>query len=230
MTWRTRWRDGVVALAVVATAAACSAPADEPAGLSTSAPPADVDGSSPPPSPTSDPSRPASTEPASDAPEPDPSFTQPFVPGEPSVIDLPEKLPIDVPDGASDAERAVIEATGRFMASWDAVLFGAGEQRSGIHETATGEQLRRLIDLGVNSAMQNKVTVGEPTVIDLVDVSVDADTAEVDICITMNDWVEYSAGEAEELDETERQLVTMVRTDGSWLASDTKPRDASSCG
>lgn len=219
-----------VLLAVVfLVATGCSSVQDEPAGLTASQA---VDTDAGPARDTSTPADEAdeSLTPSSDVPsEPNPSFTQPFVPGEPSVIELREQLPIEVPDDATDEERAVLEATGRFMASWDAILFGAGEEEAGIYETATGEQLKRLIELGVETKMQSTVTVGEPTVIDLVDVTVDGDTAEVDVCITMKDWVEYAAGEPTQLDETERQLVTMVREGKTWRASNSSPQDASAC-
>lgn len=218
----------VVVAGVFLVLAGCSSAQDEPAGLTGSRSAAtDVDpAGTTAPTDGPDESAPTSSEPSN---EPNPSFTQPFVPGEPSVIELPDQLPIDIPADATDEERAVLEATRRFMASWDAVLFGAGEDESGIHETATGEQLERLIDLGVKVVMQRTVTVGESTVIDLVDVSVDGDTAQVDMCITMRDWVTYTDGEPEELDELERQVVTMVRAGDTWKASDSKPMDASSC-
>ncbi|TDD72030.1 hypothetical protein E1262_04775 [Jiangella aurantiaca] len=208
--------------------ASCSSAGDEPESLtdepSTGA--VTTSASAPPPgggdSPDGGPSGPA--------PEPGATFTPPYLPpDEERVIELPSELPIEPPDGATDEERAVLQAAGRFMASWDAILFGAGDEESGILRTAVDPQLGRLLNYLVESVSKQRVIVGEPTEIELRDVTVGDSTAEVDICTIMRDWVQYTGGTPEPQPEVERLLLTMTLVDGAWLASDTEQADPEPC-
>lgn len=216
------------AVLVVLLPASCSSAAEEPPGLTDGTatapgtPPVSAVPSDEPTDPGDDPSEPA--------PEPGAAFTPPYQPpGEERVVELPGELPIDPPDGATDEERAVLQAAGRFMASWDAVLFGAGDEQSGILRTAVDPQLGRLINYLVESVSKQRVIVGEPTEIELRGVDVDDTTAEVDICTIMRDWVEYTGGTPEPQPEVERLVLTMSLVDGAWLASDTEQADPEPC-
>ncbi|SDU88124.1 hypothetical protein [Jiangella alkaliphila] len=207
--------------------ASCSSAGEEPAGLGdgTATGPATASASLP-----SEPSDEPDDSPSAPAPEPGATFTPPYqLEGEERVVELPSELPIEPPDGATDDERAVLQAAGRFMASWDAVLFGAGDEQSGIMRTAVDPQLGRLLNYLVESVSKRRVIVGEPTQIELRDVTVDDTTAEVDICTIMRDWVQYTDGAAEPQPEVERLVLTMTLVDGVWLASDTEQTDPESC-
>lgn len=218
---------------MVATAAfaGCSSAADEPEGLAdpttatASGAASEGETAAPAPSGHSD----ASPEPQ-EQPEPSPTFTQPFLPpGEQSVIDLPTELVIEPPDDATDDELAVLAAAGRFMASWDAILFGAGDEQSGIFTTSVDPQRTRLINYLVESVSKQRVIVGEPTVIELRSVSVRGDSAEVDICTIMRGWVQYTGGTPEPQPEVERLILTMDLDGDQWLASDTGQADPEPC-
>ncbi|WP_035812871.1 hypothetical protein [Jiangella gansuensis] len=215
-------------LTAVAALAACSSPAEEPAGLSdpttTESTPADAD-------PTD--SEPAETPRGDDEPpatEPSDGFTQPFLPdGQESVIELAPQLPVEIPGDATAEEEAVLEVVGRFMAAWDAILFGADPETARLAESATNPQLGRLVQYSAESVLEQRVTVGEPTVIEVRDVSVDGTTAEVDACITMANWVQYVRGEPEPLDAVERQVLTVENVDGRWLVSNSTQKGATAC-
>lgn len=218
----------VAATAATVAFAGCSSAAEEPEGLpdptvSASASAGETSGPAPSEQPDASPA-------PQDEPRPSPTFTQPFLPpGEESVVDLPTELVIEPPADASDDERTVLAAAGRFMASWDAILFGAGDEQSGIFATTADPQLGRLISYLVESASKQRVIVGEPTEITLRSVSVDGDTAEVDICTIMRDWVQYTGGTPEPQPEVERLVLTMTLRDGAWLATDTEQADPESC-
>lgn len=226
-------------LELVAVAAAsavltgCSSAGDEPSGLpgptTTASASAPEWAGSDTPEPTGEPDASPSS-PSGGEPEPSPTFTQPFLPpGERSVIDLPAALVIEPPDDATEEERAVLDAAGRFMASWDAVLFGAGDEQSGIFATSADPQLGRLLNYLVESVSKERVIVGEPTVIELRSVSVHGTTAEVDMCALMRNWVQYTGGTPEPQPELERLLLTMTHEGGAWLATDTKQADPQPC-
>ncbi|MBB5788255.1 hypothetical protein [Jiangella mangrovi] len=217
-------------VAATAALAGCSAGGDAPEGLSEPATTASASapaGATDEPTPSDDPD----TSPApQDEPRPSPTFTQPFLPpDEQSVIDLPAELVIEPPDDATDDERAVLVAAGRFMASWDAILFGAGDEQSDIFATSVEPQLGRLLNYLVESVSKQRVIVGEPTVIELRSVSVTAETAEVDICTVMRHWVQYTGGTPEPQPEVERLLLTMTRDGDGWRASDTAQADPEPC-
>ncbi|RIQ23282.1 hypothetical protein [Jiangella rhizosphaerae] len=206
--------------------ASCSSAGDEPAGLADDTATGSVTSSQP-----ATPSDQPDASPSAPEPEPGATFTPPYLPpGEERVVELPTELPIEPPDGATDDERAVLRAAGRFMASWDAVLFGAGDEQSGILRTAVDPQLGRLLNYLVESVSKQRVIVGEPTEIELRDVTVGDGTAEVDICTIMRDWVQYTGGTPEPQPEVERLVLTMTQVDGAWLASDTEQADPEPCG
>lgn len=137
-------------------------------------------------------------EPTATASEPDPAFTQPFVPGEASIIDLPDTLPVEGADDLGAAEQGVVDALGRALAGWDAMLFGADPGRAGLETWFGGVLLGSLVDYSVESVVQQRVMVGSPTRVVLYDVAVDGATATVDVCLHAEDWVEYVHGEASE--------------------------------
>ncbi|TDE15767.1 hypothetical protein [Jiangella asiatica] len=220
-------RAATLAVLVAAALAGCSEPGDEPEGLGGTT---GTGTSSAEPDPTEPGSTGTSGNEDSPEPEPSPGFTQPYLPeGEESVIELATELPIDVPDDATEEETAVLTAVGRFMASWDAILFGADPETARLAETATDPQFSRLVQYATESTMDQRVTVGEPTVVELMDIQVDDTTAEVDVCITMTNWVEYVGGEAEPLDAVERQVLTVKDVEGRWLVSDANPKGATGC-
>ena len=222
------------ATAVVAAApAGCSAEGGEPSGPPGSATGATTATASPSvsaPSETAPSDDPDAAPAPDDDPRPSPTFTQPFLPpGGERVIDLPSELVIEPPPGATDDERAVLDAAGRFMASWDAILFGAGDDQSGIYATSVDPQLGRLLNYLAESVSKERVIVGEPTVIELHAVSVNGDSAEVDICTVMRDWVQYTGGTPEPQPEVERLILTMTHDEHGWRASDTAQADPEPC-
>jgi hypothetical protein len=234
----------LLALAVAAVAAAtavgvaalagCSAGGGEPSDPSGSAAATTATATASPsagaPSETAPSDDPDAAPAPQDEPRPSPTFTQPFLPpGEERVIDLPTELPIEPPPGATHDELAVLAAAGRFMASWDAILFGAGDEESGIFATSADPQLGRLLNYLAESVSKERVIVGEPTVIELHAVSVNGDTAEVDICTVMRDWVQYTAGTPEPQPEVERLVLTMTHDKHGWRASDTAQADPEPC-
>lgn len=164
-------------------------------------------------------------------PEPAPSFTQPYIPGdEPRVIDLPDELPVEPPDGeVSDEEREVLEAAGRFMASWQAILFGADAERAGVRDTTTGEQLDRLMQFITDRDEQSWVFTGDPMELTARSLSVDGDSAEVDVCLVLAEWVEFRGGSVNPYGSPERYLVHLQRVDGAWKTADAQEEDADVC-
>ncbi|WP_053207033.1 hypothetical protein [Jiangella muralis] len=216
------------AVAAFLLPAGCSAAGEEPTGLGSSTGSADVTTSAS--TVPSDPPTVAGDVPSAPAPEPAAAFTPPYQPpGEERTVELSAELPIEPPDDATDDERAVLLAAGRFMASWDAVLFGAGDEQSGILRTAVDPQLGRLLNYLVESVSKQRVVVGEPTELRLRDVTVTDTTAEVDLCTIMRDWVQYTRGTAEPQPEVERLVLTLTLVDGDWLASDTEQADPEPC-
>ncbi|WP_116947126.1 hypothetical protein [Jiangella endophytica] len=211
--------------------ASCSSAGEEPAGLSdgTTTVPATESASAAPTDQPTETTVPGD-EPAEPAPEPGPTFTPPYLPpGEERTVELLTELPIEAPGDATDEELAVLQGAGRFMASWDAVLFGAGDEQSGILRTAVDPQLGRLLNYMIESVSKQRVVVGEPTQLVLRGVSVDGDAAEVDVCTIMRDWVQYIGGTPEPQPEVERLVLTMTLVDGAWLASDTEQADPAPC-
>jgi hypothetical protein len=206
------------------TVCGCQAAAEQPAGLSTDPP--DTPSRTPTPAPESD-------GPASQATvaEPVPSFSQPYLSGEPSVVELPEALALEPPPDATDAEADVVDAAAKFMASWNAVLFGAGVERSRIEQTATAVQLDTLIDYAAESEKLRRVIVGEPMRLRLLDVDVAGSNADVDICLEMIGWVEVADGVVGPLmPSLERYVVSMTRSGSDWLATGTQQQDPAECG
>ncbi|PZF80019.1 hypothetical protein [Jiangella anatolica] len=213
------------AVLVVMLPASCSPAGEEPAAPRDGAATASGRASTQAPSSPEEPS-------PGDAPDgsPQPTFTPPYQPrGDERAVELPAELPIEAPDSATAEEHAVLAAAGRFMASWDAVLFGAGDERSGILRTATDPQLARLLNYLAESAAKERVIVGEPTELELLAVSVIGDKAEVDLCTIMRDWIQYTGGTPEPQPEVERLILTMSLADGVWLASDTEQADPDPC-
>ena len=202
----------------------CQAAAEEPAGLSTEPmlTPASTPTSSPGPDATA--SAPSVAEPA-------PTFTQPHLPGEPRVVELPEALALEPPADATDEETAVVEAVARFMASWNAVLFGAGVERSRIEQTATGAQLETLVDYAAESDQLERVIVGEPMRLRLLGVETGGSSAAADVCLEMIGWVEVTDGAAGPLmPSLERYVVSMARSGSQWRAIGTQQQDPTECG
>lgn len=217
---------GATVLAVLLSA--CSSAGEEPEGLTGDA--TTVSATTPPSAAPSGAGDDPDASPSRPAPEPGATFTPLFLPPDAErVVELPSELPIEPPDDATDEERAVLRAVGRFMASWDAVLFGAGDEQSGILRTAVDPQLGRLLTYLVESVTKQRVVVGEPTRIELRDITVGDGTAEVDICTIMRDWVQYTGGTPEPQPEVERLVLTMKLVDDAWLASDTEQADPEPC-
>lgn len=212
--------------------AACSAAGEEPVGLGPSdgvatstSTPGEAE-----PTATADATTPAQPDDeGGDEPEPQASFTQPYVPGEPRVIDLPDELPVRPPDGINDEQQAVLDAVGRFMASWQAVLFGADEDRSGIAETSGGAQLDQLRGFIADAAEQEWVFTGEPMLLRARSVEVDGDAATVDLCIGLPNWFEFRGGQLQLYNSLERYTIDLERADDAWLATDTQQTDESAC-
>lgn len=234
---RSPVRKAAAALVLVtgAVLVACDAAGTEPVGLATdgvvtnSPVPDDVPTSTTEPTPTTRPDDDGPDDDGTDDPEPRASFTQPYVPGEPRVIDLPDQLPVDPPDGVSDAELEVLDAVGRFMASWQAVLFGADEERSGIGLTSTGVQLGRLRDFVRDAAEEEWVFTGDPMRLGARSVGVEGDVAEVDLCIELPQWFEVRGSRIDPYNSLERYAIEMERVDGQWLAADTQKTEADVC-
>ncbi len=217
------------AAALMLVIAGCSSDSAEPAGLDGTA----TTTVGPVPDPTDTPAATTSTpDPPDDAtPEPEASFTQPHLPGdEPSVISLAEELPIEAPEGVTDDDLQVLEAAGRFMASWQAVLFGADDKQSGIRDVATGVQLDRLIDLIGEMDREEWVFIGTPMQLEALDLGVAADRAEVDLCIRMLDWFEIRQGAAAPASHLERYRLDLRLLDDQWLVEDTAVQDNTACG
>jgi hypothetical protein len=220
----------VVATVLAFVLAACGG-GEEPPGLDgqtdvvTSPPPTDVDQ----PEPTEEPA--ATTPPGDDEEsEPEPSFTQPYLPGdEPSVITLPDELPIEPPDDASDDELEVLAGAGRFMASWQAILFGADEDLSNVRNTTSEPQLGRLTSFIEQAEQEEWVFTGDPMRLQALDVSADGASSEVDLCITLPGWVEFRGGSVTPYASPERYLVYMQLQGGTWVAFDTKKQDPEAC-
>ncbi|SDS07015.1 hypothetical protein [Jiangella sp. DSM 45060] len=216
------------AVAAFLLPAGCSAAGEEPTGLGSS-----TGGSAVTTSASAVPSDPPTVPgdvPSGPVTEPSAAFTPPYQPpGEERTVELHAELPIEAPADATDEELAVLRGAGRFMASWDAVLFGAGDEQSGILRTAIDPQLGRLLNYMVESISKQRVVVGETTHLVLRGVSVDDTTAEVDVCTIMRDWVQYIGGTGEPQPEVERLVLTMTLVDGAWLASDTEQADPAPC-
>lgn len=201
----------------------CQTAAEEPAGLSAQRM------ATPVRTPTASLESDATTS-ASPVAEPAPTFTQPHLPGEPRVVELPEVLALEPPQDATDEEAAVVHAVARFMASWNAVLFGAGVERSRIEQTATGAQLETLVDYAAKSDQLNRVIVGEPMRLRLLGVEVGSSSADADICLEMIGWVEVTDGVVGPLmPSLERYVVSMVRSGTDWRAIGTQQQPAE-CG
>lgn len=207
----------VVAAVVTAVAlVSCSTESGEPRGL---------EGTPALPEPTAEPTAAPTTDQTSSAPspsaEPDPSFTQPWVPGDPSVITLPDALPVENADDLDADEQAVVDALGHAMAAWDAMLFGADPEQAGLDTWFRGGLLRSLIDYSVESIMQQRVTVGSPTRVSLHDVSVDGDAATVEVCLFTDDWVEYVQGEeGEPMEPVHAYQMPAEADDDAWRFTD----------
>ncbi|HEY9376002.1 MAG TPA: hypothetical protein VIQ02_02765 [Jiangellaceae bacterium] len=149
--------------------------------------------------------------------------------GEPSVVELPEALVLEPPANATEDEAAVVAAVARFMASWSAILFGAGVERSRIGQTATGAQLEALVDYAAESERLRRVVVGEPMRLRLLSVAVADTSAEADICLQMDGWVTVSDGQTQLMPSGERYVVSMARSGSDWLARSTEQQNPTEC-
>ncbi|NED95146.1 hypothetical protein G1H11_07440 [Phytoactinopolyspora alkaliphila] len=210
---------------------ACGGGGTEPPGLDgqtdvvTSPPPTDLD--EPPASGESTATPPPDDDGGS---EPEPGFTQPYLPGdEPNVIELPDELPVEPPDDATDDELEVLEGVGRFMASWQAVLFGADAELSKVRDTAVEPQLGRLIEFIGQAEQEEWVFTGEPMLLQARDVSVNGDSAEVDLCLALPGWIEFRGGSVSPYPSPERYIVDMQQRSGTWVASNAREQDAQAC-
>ncbi len=191
---KLRFGAAVVVVASSMLLAACGSDAEEPAGLDST-----TDSSA---------ESPGSAEPTDDADEsggadgggePDPSepsapetFSQPFLQDE-SIVELRDEVPIEVPDDATDEERAVIEAYGRYEAVWEQVLWGVPIEDTDIEDVAAGERLQGVRDYAQESIERERVTIGPPVSIHLLSVEVDGDSATVDVCLDTRDQVDSSS-------------------------------------
>ncbi|NDL58553.1 hypothetical protein [Phytoactinopolyspora mesophila] len=218
----------VAALAVTA----CGADREEPEGLGTETPAA----TDPAADPTGEATGNADATPGSDeddvdpTAEPEASFTQPHLPTEePSVIELDDELPVQPPGDVSDDEREVLEAAGRFMATWQAVLFGADAEHSRLYDTTTGVQLDRLTSLIDEMAEDEWVFVGEPMELEALSVSVGGGEAEADLCIGLPGWIEIRGGVGAPFGSVERYLISLWMEDGRWMVTDATSQDTAEC-
>lgn len=161
-----------------------------------------------------EPDEPSGTPEASSTPEA--SFTQPYVPGEPSVITLPETLPVETPRDPSAAGQEVVDALGRAMAVWDSILFGADPEEVNIETVFAEDMLRSLSDYAEESRDIERVSVGSPTRTVVQDLSVGA-MATVDVCFYTPDWVEYIGGEeAGPVDAVSGYRMRAEARQGEW--------------
>lgn len=187
---RAHRRAVVTVACAVVIVGGCSSESGEPAGLAavTSSPESVAE-------PTAEPTTAPTSEPSATAQEPDPSFTQPWVPGDPSVIALPETLSVEDAGDLDEDEQAVVDSLGHAMAAWDAMLFGADPDQAGLSSWFGGDLLTSLVRYSLDSVTKQRVTVGSPTRVALHDVTVGGDEASIDVCLYTEDWVEYVAGE-----------------------------------
>ncbi|NED99685.1 hypothetical protein [Phytoactinopolyspora halotolerans] len=234
----TRRTAAVLSAVIVVVLAGCGGGGEEPVGLATEtgdAPTApsseggDEPGSTGEPTSTAQPT-PTGPDDGGDQPEPGPTFTQPYIPGdEPSVINLPEELDVEPPDQVGDDEREVLRAVGRFMASWQAILFGADAELSGIEETATGSIRDSLVSFIAQAEDEQWVFTGEPMQLTARSVSVDGDQAEVGLCLVFPGWVEFRGGSVSPYPSPERYAVELERTGDRWVVSSAQEQDAAPC-
>lgn len=187
----------VVAAGVAALlGAACDGGSGEPDGLSgTTASTESPAASEPTEEATAEPTGESEPSPTSTAAEPEPTFTQPYVPGDPSVIALPESFPVETDGDVGAQEQEVVDALGHAMAAWDGMLFGAGPAEADINTWFAGPMWKSLTDYASESHSLERVSVGSPTRIVLRDVTVNEEEATVDVCLYTEDWVEYVGGE-----------------------------------
>jgi len=203
--------------------AACEGGSGEPEGLSattaaTDSPEGEETTADPTGDPTSSPTSEATdeSEPAATA-EPEPTFTQPYVPGDPSVIALPEELPVETSGSLAAAEQDVVDALGHAMASWDAMLFAADPGEVGIDTWFSGDLLTSLNEYAAESHAIERVNVGSPTRVVVHDITVDEPGATVDVCLYTEDWVEYVGGaEGEPVDPVNAYRMPAVLNDDGW--------------
>ncbi|WP_129667850.1 hypothetical protein [Phytoactinopolyspora endophytica] len=223
----------VLSAVAVLVLTGCGGGGEEPvgleteAGLATTAPP-DEGGDEPTPT-----SEPTSTEPADGGGEevdPEPTFTQPHIPGDdPSVIDLPKELDVEPPSEVSGEEQEVLQAAGRFMASWQAILFGADEEQSGIRDTATGAILDSLVSFIAQAEEEKWVFTGDPMELTARSVSVDGDQADVELCLAFPGWIEIRGGGVTPYPSPERYALELERAGDGWVTSNTQEQDAAPC-
>lgn len=224
----------LVAAGALAVAAGCSAAGEEPAGLTTEPAAGSPSGGSttPPPAEPSDDAGETPPAETGEPGEPDPSFTQPYLPEDAqSVIELPTDLPVEPTEGASEQEQEVVAALGRFMASWNALLFGASLEQAGAEETSSGEQLDRFREYVADAEEREWVFVGQPMQLTVRAIAVDEPTATTDVCIDLPQWFEWVNGELQmpQVPSPERYVVTFQSGDGGWIVSDTDEQDPADC-
>src|SRR5690606_9840680 len=113
------------------------------------------------PEPTAEPTAAPTTDQTTSAPspsaEPDPSFTQPWVPGDPSVITLPDALPVENADDLDADEQAVVDGFASAMAAWDGIAFGAPPDLVDLADHVSGELLTSLNRVASDSILEQRV-------------------------------------------------------------------------
>ncbi|WP_222851415.1 hypothetical protein [Phytoactinopolyspora mesophila] len=212
-----------MAAVTVLTLAACGS-GDEPAGLDATEPstaeptaPAAEPETTDSPEPTADPTE----DPTSDDPTPVATFTQPHLPQE-NIVELREVIPITPPDEVSDEEMEVIEAYGRFEASWEQILWGVPPEDSGIEDAAIDPNLSRIRDYAEESVETERVSTGPPSSIVALSVDVNGDEATLEACIDTRGWFTGTAGSMPNESEPYYLSVPTLRLiDGVWYTADT---------
>lgn len=218
-----RWQGIVPVLVAVVAVSGCGSD-DEPTGLDALR---ETSSSSPEPTPA-----PPSVEPT---PDPDAGFDtefpQPYLPeDEPSTVELRDSAELEGVDDLDDEQAAVVADLGEFVADWDAVLFGVPFEDSGVEETATGDQLATLRAYAEESVDLERVIVGAPTTLRILDVTVAGEEATVEACLLTAGWTEVRGGAFHDvIPAVERSTLGLAQESGRWLAQSSVSGDASEC-
>lgn len=211
-------RTGAIAAVVAVVLGACSSESGQPQGL--------AGGTSSPEATTTTPS-------AKDSPtaeEPEPTFTQPYVPGDPSVIAIPDQFPVETDLDLDAQEQEVADALGHAMAAWDAMLFGVDAAEAGIETWFGRALLVSLRDYAAESQQIERVNVGTPTRIVLHGVEVQEQGATIAVCLYTEGWVQYIGGEqGEPVDEMTAYRMPVEHDGENWRFTDASTADELDC-
>lgn len=203
---------------------ACGSDADEPAGLQGETPASD-DAEQPEASASSAPGGGVEPSDGSDdggtdqEPSSPETFAQPYLQAE-NVVELRAEVPIEVPDGAAEEERAAVRGYSRYSAAWEQVLWGVPVEQTGIEDVAAGERLQSVRDYAQESIERERVSVGPPVAIHLLSVEVSGSRASIDACTDTRNWIDSSADQPPSPnDPLYRFAVTLESDDGQWVVT-----------